>query len=482
MKLSIHSFISIVILLPLSLIAYTPDSLNVAVNDLNGKGLDQSAASIISDRLRSELIATGVFRVMERNEMASILKEQGFQQTGACEEASCIVQVGQLLGVDRMVAGSIGKIDSLFTISVRMINVGTGQIMFSVDEDFQGDIFGVLSVAVGNAAHKLAAGAKGEISMAALVGRTGDLYIASQPDGATIEIDGKVVNGQTPVTLRGIPAGEHRIMVRKNDDYGVTTATIAPADLVKINLVLKKNHGAIKLLTTPVGALVIIDGILAGTSPLKIENLATGEHHIKISKTYFFAYESKFHVKNDQQTNLEVTLKPAASITVKCNQMKAPILVNGAEAGIGLTTRIDVPVGDNTIQAALPDFDPFKKTISLAQGEHLHYTINLKHSQAYHDSMQTQFKNTRWARRLIFGALAAAAWGGGAYMNSLYIKSDANQKRVQAKSQAVGFWTEYNTSYYNSQVEFAKDEERNRNIFYAIGTVFTLGFVISIPF
>ena len=92
--------------------------LNIAVNDLEPEGLDESSTRIISDRIRSELINTGVFRVMERAEMQSILREQGFQQTGICE-------VGQILGVDRMVTGNIGKVGNFYTISLRMINVAT---------------------------------------------------------------------------------------------------------------------------------------------------------------------------------------------------------------------------------------------------------------------------------------------------------------------------------------------------------------------
>ena len=88
--------------------------LNIAVNDLRGEGIDKSSANIISERIRSELINTGVFRVMERAEMQTILKEQGFQQSGACIDQQCLVQVGQLLGVDRIVAGSVGMIGSIY--------------------------------------------------------------------------------------------------------------------------------------------------------------------------------------------------------------------------------------------------------------------------------------------------------------------------------------------------------------------------------
>ena len=143
MKLSVFICLSI-FSAAMQLYAQAPAALNVAVNDLIGKGIEQSSAAIISDRLRSELINTGAFRVMERNEMDNILKEQGFQKSGACDDATCLVEVGQLLGVERMVAGTVGKIETLYTISLRMINVATGQIMFTVNEDFEGDIKSLL--------------------------------------------------------------------------------------------------------------------------------------------------------------------------------------------------------------------------------------------------------------------------------------------------------------------------------------------------
>jgi hypothetical protein len=103
--------------------------INVGVMDLKTEGEIKSASNILSDRLRAELFNTGKFQVMERGEMDAILKEQGFQQSGSCDDKACMVEVGQLLGVDRMVAGSLGQLGSLYLINLRIINVKTGQLM-----------------------------------------------------------------------------------------------------------------------------------------------------------------------------------------------------------------------------------------------------------------------------------------------------------------------------------------------------------------
>jgi len=115
--------------------------INIAVSDLERRGgIDSSEALIISDRLREKLLNTGKFRVMERGMMDQILKEQSFQQTGACNASECQVQMGRLLGVDRLIVGSVGKIGAMYTIGVRMLDVSTGEIVMTTSQDLKGDI------------------------------------------------------------------------------------------------------------------------------------------------------------------------------------------------------------------------------------------------------------------------------------------------------------------------------------------------------
>lgn len=118
--------------------------LPIAVNDLEAKGIQKSEASIISDKIRTILFDSGKFSVLERAQMEEILKEQGFQQTG-CTDQTCAVEIGQLLGVKYMVAGSIGKLGKTFLISLRMIDVATGKVLISEDMDCKCSIEDVLS-------------------------------------------------------------------------------------------------------------------------------------------------------------------------------------------------------------------------------------------------------------------------------------------------------------------------------------------------
>ena len=131
------------------------ENVTIAVNDLKGKGLTEDELSILSERLRSELFKTDKYVVMARGEMNSILQEVEFQNSGACDDASCMVEVGRVLGVSKIVAGSVGKLGEFYTVSLRLIDVQTGKIDKSVDYDYSGTISKLVTKAMAEIALKL---------------------------------------------------------------------------------------------------------------------------------------------------------------------------------------------------------------------------------------------------------------------------------------------------------------------------------------
>ncbi|MBC8175537.1 MAG: hypothetical protein H8E82_07785 [Candidatus Marinimicrobia bacterium] len=130
---------------PVRVFSQKAEKLNVAVLNLEGFGISAMEAATLTDRLRSELVGVGVFLVVERGQMEMILEEQGFQQTG-CTSAECAVEVGKLLGVQKMITGSIGKIGKLFTVDVRMFDVVSSGIEQVSKRDHRGEVEGLLGL------------------------------------------------------------------------------------------------------------------------------------------------------------------------------------------------------------------------------------------------------------------------------------------------------------------------------------------------
>ena len=115
----------------------------VAVIDFDASGISQLEATSLTNRFRTAVGDVGAMRLVERGMMEEVLQEQGFQQTG-CTSEECAVEVGQLLGVQNMIGGSIGRVGETFTLDVRMISVQSGISLMTKQKTYAGKIDGLI--------------------------------------------------------------------------------------------------------------------------------------------------------------------------------------------------------------------------------------------------------------------------------------------------------------------------------------------------
>jgi len=136
-------------------LAQQPKPVAVAVMPLRGAGIPESDVKFLTDRLVIELQRAGVFEVMERDRMDEILKEQGFQQTGACDETACLVEAGRLLPVEKIIGGSVGKVGYVYSAQIRLIDLKTGKVEKTATRDYRGEMEHLLTVGMRESAEEL---------------------------------------------------------------------------------------------------------------------------------------------------------------------------------------------------------------------------------------------------------------------------------------------------------------------------------------
>lgn len=126
----------------------------IAVVGLDALGIDPIQVQILEVRLGNELANISGYRLIERNQINTVLEEQSFQLSG-CTDNKCIVEVGMLLNADYVITGAIGHIGSTYTISLRMLNTRTAEVTNTADYDYTGEIDNLLKIGIRNAAQKL---------------------------------------------------------------------------------------------------------------------------------------------------------------------------------------------------------------------------------------------------------------------------------------------------------------------------------------
>lgn len=97
----------------------------LAVMDFEAKDIARNESVKVSELIRNEMVNSGEFLIVERNQVDKILREQGFQMSG-CTDLSCAVQVGKLLSARKILVGSVMMIGEKIIITGRLVDVEKG--------------------------------------------------------------------------------------------------------------------------------------------------------------------------------------------------------------------------------------------------------------------------------------------------------------------------------------------------------------------
>jgi TM2 domain-containing membrane protein YozV len=272
-----------------------PEKTAVAVLQFEPRNISQAEAVILSDRLRAELVATNHFNVLEREQMDKILKEQKLQLTGACSDASCLVKVGQLMAVTKMMGGTISKIGNTYTVQARVIDVEKGVIDQEVSQDVIGTIEDLQQWGMKKVVWKLVPSAS--------------LFVSSIPSDAEVYWDNRKA-GRTDLKIENEALGVHKLVIKKagyKDYEGTVTLKEVKDYDTKVRLSIQQYQVALE--GTPPGAQVWLgDSLKVGTLPCSVE-LPFGTYNFKFKAKGYHTVSGLVSIDRDQSYTLKLDLK-----------------------------------------------------------------------------------------------------------------------------------------------------------------------------
>ena len=184
----------------------------IAILDFDTRGgITKDEAASLSDIFQARLVKMGEFVVVDRNRIKAILQEQGFQQSEACSQVECVVDVGRILKVEKMFAGTIGKVGKIFTVNIQLIDVATAQVAATESRQYDGALEDLATDLIPEIAQSMAKELTGK-----------DIKVASGSSGGGVKwywyVGGAVVAG-------GVAAA---VLLGKSDGTKKETSTSLP--------------------------------------------------------------------------------------------------------------------------------------------------------------------------------------------------------------------------------------------------------------
>lgn len=150
---------------------------SLAVFDLVAGGVKKDTRAAFSMQFMDELMRLGLFRVLERNELASQL-QQVRQSQAHCSSSECFLELGKALLVDKIAVLEMNTIETVTALTIKIYDAQSGELENTVKKVSTGGIEDL----VRNGLPELAADLQQQ--------RAAWLSLTVQPLNASIAVDG----------------------------------------------------------------------------------------------------------------------------------------------------------------------------------------------------------------------------------------------------------------------------------------------------
>lgn len=171
----------------------------------------------------------------------------------------------------------------------------------------------------------------------------------------------------------------------------------------------RSGSAVLHVATTPSGALVSIDGEIAGVTPLRLRHLASGRHVVSLERPGFSAEDTLVHLDEDVPTTISMMLTSTAgeedllsdtpddlsdapddasraappasqpeappppsptsgSIGVRVSPAGVPVQLDGQTVGVAPLNLDDVPAGPHTLTFFLPGYETATVDVDVKPG------------------------------------------------------------------------------------------------------------------
>lgn len=180
--------------------------MSFAVLDLEPAGVDPAAAKNLTQVLGVEIKRVEGATVISRDDLEAIIQKDKLDQLlGKDCDTACVAEIGGALGVDRLVVGTVGKLNGTYTIALRLIDPLRVVVDNRVTEAFQGPEEQLLR-AVRQAARQL---------LGVLDPGAGSIAVSSPQTEAEVWVDSKLLGVLPMPPTDNFTSGRHAIRVSR---------------------------------------------------------------------------------------------------------------------------------------------------------------------------------------------------------------------------------------------------------------------------
>jgi hypothetical protein len=209
--------------------------------------------------------------------------------------------------------------------------------------------------------------------------QTGGLSVVSDPAGSTVIVDGSS-RGQTPLTIRDLPAGRHEVLVKSSSttyQRSVQVEAGATASLVVGGAPSATPSWGWITLKTPFPVQVQEDGRVVGTSEIERIMLAPGNHELDfIAAQFGFRQSSEVRISAGRGAPVSLTI-PRVAMNINALPW-AEVFVDGTRIGDTPLANVMQTIGEHEIVFRHPQLGEKRQVARLTMRDSLRISVDMR--------------------------------------------------------------------------------------------------------
>jgi hypothetical protein len=226
----------------------------------------------------------------------------------------------------------------------------------------------------------------------------GSLTIITIPDNAIVQMNNEIV-GQSNLALTGLAVGTYRVKIQK-DGFENYEEDIAVDEINKTNKIkLKKKTANLRVLTKPEGALVLIDNIPFGRTPLSLQK-ELGGYKIELQLDGYQNQSREMTHALPETEISEILVQKPGLLTVLTMPPNAKIELNDNEIGKSPVLRRSVKGGSHKIRISMEGYQTLERNVEISGIKETTLTIRLQTEGSIARLERAGFERLMLRRRL----------------------------------------------------------------------------------
>ncbi len=199
---------------------------------------------------------------------------------------------------------------------------------------------------------------------------SGSIRVVTNPADATVFCNG-VDYGSAPVTIEGLPSGQHLLVVRKDGHREMrTTVNLLQDQHSTQRIELEPMMGLVLVESEPEGADVTIDNSFKGRTPLLIDDIGLGTYSLRVFKDSYFPRELTLRVRDRIPQHISIELPAdSAQLNVYSQPSGGRVIVDGASMGVTPLEIDRIRTGSVTVEISRDGYLPHQQEVRLRAGE-----------------------------------------------------------------------------------------------------------------